>query len=185
VEGLMDLKNIYQKIGRARVLAGYVFGVIFFIFSKPHFSLFYIALPFILAGIFLRTWSAGTIVKKSKLITIGPYSLVRHPLYLGSFLIGIGFTILGGIEWMLGFLFGFFIFYFPKIIMEEETLKKIYGDEYERYKRETPLFFPKTLRFRRGGFRWEKFKGNKEYNVWLGVSLFLILYYLKAVVING
>jgi len=176
----MKLKDIYQKMGRLRIIGGYVFGTIFFIFSKPNFSLLYIALPFIFAGIFLRAWAAGTIVKKSKLITIGPYSLVRHPLYLGSFLIGVGATILGGVEWVLGFVFGFFLFYLPRIIMEEDALKKIYGEEYERYKREVPGFFPKTFRFRKGGFRWEKFKRNREYNVWTGVSVFLILYYLKS-----
>jgi len=64
--------------------------------------------------------------------------------------------------------------------MEEEALKKIYGDEYERYRKDVPAFFPKTFRFRKGGFRWEKFKRNKEYNLWLGVSVFFLLYYLKG-----
>jgi protein-S-isoprenylcysteine O-methyltransferase Ste14 len=176
----MDWKGLYKKIGKIRVFAGYAFGIIFFIFSRPNFSILYLTLPFIFAGIFLRTWSAGCIVKKSKLTTLGPYSIVRHPLYLGSFLTGIGFTILGGIEWVLVFVSGFFIFYIPKIIMEEEALKKIYGDEYERYRKDVPAFFPKTFRFRKGGFRWEKFKRNKEYNLWLGVSVFFLLYYLKG-----
>jgi len=107
----MDWKGLYKKIGKIRVFAGYAFGIIFFIFSRPNFSILYLTLPFIFAGIFLRTWSAGCIVKKSKLTTLGPYSIVRHPLYLGSFLTGIGFTILGGIEWVLVFQdFSFFIF---------------------------------------------------------------------------
>jgi len=176
----MDWKRIYQKIGKLRVFAGYTFGIIFFVFSKPNFSMLYLAIPFIFSGIYLRTWSAGTITKKSKLTTIGPYSIVRHPLYLGSFLIGIGFAFLGGIKWVIIFIPGFFFFYIPKIIMEEDGLKKIYGDEYEKYRKAVPVFFPKTFRFRRGGFRWEKFKRNKEYNVWIGIFIFFIFYYLKA-----
>ncbi len=180
VEELMNWKGIFQKIGRLRVIAGYIFVFVFFIFSKPDFSLLYLALPLIFFGIFLRTWSAGCITKKKELATRGPYSITRHPLYFGSFLIGFGFTILGGIKWTFLFLIGFFIFYIPKIIVEEDWLRNAYGEEYERYRKEVPLFFPRTFRFRKGGFRWERVKNNREYYLWLGALLFFGFYYLKG-----
>ena len=45
----------------------------------------------ILAGLFLRSWAAGTIRKWERLATTGPYACVRHPLYLGSILLMLGF----------------------------------------------------------------------------------------------
>lgn len=177
---MIELKKIYYRIGRLRVFVGYVFGILFFLFSKPNFSLLPFVIGPILIGIFLRAWAAGSILKKKEIAKYGPYSLIRHPLYLGSFLIGMGFTLLGGAGWFMGFLLGFFIFYMPKIMMEEETLRDIYGEEYERYRREVPVFFPKGIRFKKGTFSWEKLKRNKEYNLWLGVFIFFILYYLKG-----
>lgn len=46
----------------------------------------------LVGGLLLRSWAAGVIEKQSVLAVTGPYALVRHPLYLGSFLIALGFA---------------------------------------------------------------------------------------------
>jgi protein-S-isoprenylcysteine O-methyltransferase Ste14 len=48
----------------------------------------------IIAGVLLRTWAAGTIHKGTGLTTTGPYGIIRNPLYVGSFLMMIGFCAL-------------------------------------------------------------------------------------------
>src|SRR5262245_42939386 len=40
----------------------------------------------ILAGVAIRAWAAGTLRKQKSLAISGPYAWVRHPLYVGSFL---------------------------------------------------------------------------------------------------
>src|SRR5207244_985679 len=45
-------------------------------------------------GLAVRSWAASVIRKGKALATTGPYSLCRHPLYVGSFLIMLGVCIL-------------------------------------------------------------------------------------------
>jgi protein-S-isoprenylcysteine O-methyltransferase Ste14 len=104
-------------------------------------------------GIFLaaaasmgRVWCSLYIggYKTDRLITVGPYSICRNPLYFFSLLGGIGvglasetFTI------PLMILCGFCLYYPFVILSEEKHLLTIHGKEYETYLRTTPAFFPK------------------------------------------
>ena len=44
-------------------------------------------------GELLRIWAAGHIEKGREVTSSGPYRFVRHPLYLGSILLGVGFAV--------------------------------------------------------------------------------------------
>ena len=55
-------------------------------------------------GVMLRGWAAGFIRKDRELTTSGPYAHTRNPLYLGSFLIGLGVVLAAG-RWELLLLF--------------------------------------------------------------------------------
>ncbi len=82
--------------------------------------------------------------KKNTLITLGPYSISRNPLYFFSFLgaLGVGLaTETLAIPFILAVAFGL---YYPFIIRDEEsTLKKLHGTTFEDYVRRVPRFFPK------------------------------------------
>lgn len=93
-------------------------------------------------GLLLRAWAAGHIRKNSELATSGPYAYSRNPLYLGNFLLGLGFTIGSG-WWPLGLLFGalFLGIYLPVMRVESETLAQLFGESYQRYTRGVPLFY--------------------------------------------
>jgi protein-S-isoprenylcysteine O-methyltransferase Ste14 len=45
----------------------------------------------VVTGLAIRSWAAGTLRKSAEITTTGPYNAVRHPLYVGSFLMMIGF----------------------------------------------------------------------------------------------
>jgi protein-S-isoprenylcysteine O-methyltransferase Ste14 len=82
--------------------------------------------------------------KKLELITEGPYSMVRHPLYVFSLIgvIGIGLTS----ENILVFaaLVIFYLLYYPlTIIVEEKKLVNKFGQAYLDYSKSTPRFLPK------------------------------------------
>lgn len=117
-----------------------------------------------LTGIAIRLWAAGSIIKKKELATRGPYSLTRNPLYLGSFLLGVGSVIAVRAWWLIPiYIVGFVLFYVPTIAKEERYLTELYGSEYLRYRMRVPAFFPWKLRFARGEFSITDLLVNREH----------------------
>ena len=84
--------------------------------------------------------------KIRKIITTGPYSKVRHPLYSFLFLIYFGFALSWGIVWMFIPAIIFSILTYFTAIKEEEFLKKKFGKKYENYMKRVPYrFVPKIF----------------------------------------
>ena len=54
-----------------------------------------------LAGMLLRLWAAGHIIKGRVLTRSGPYAFHRNPLYLGSFFMALGIIVGGQGYWLL------------------------------------------------------------------------------------
>lgn len=74
----------------------------------------------------------------------GPYSLVRHPLYVGSFLVGTGLAWASGQWWLLLLFFVFFAWLYGTTISREEAkLEGLFGDEYLDYRRRVPPLLPR------------------------------------------
>ena len=93
-----------------------------------------------------RLWCALYIAgyKTNKLITSGPYSLCRNPLYFFSLLGGAGVGLCTECATLAAVIIAAFIGIYPVTIKrEEERLLAIYGDEYRAYMASTPRFFPK------------------------------------------
>ncbi|MDP6375303.1 MAG: isoprenylcysteine carboxylmethyltransferase family protein [Pseudomonadales bacterium] len=82
-----------------------------------------------------------------KLVTTGPYSRVRHPMYTGFFLWGIT-TVLFTDHWgFSGFLVALVVLNFARVSDEEQMLIGNFGEEYRRYMARTNRFLPRA----RGG----------------------------------
>lgn len=95
-----------------------------------------------------RIYAAGVIYKNKRLATTGAYSLVRHPLYFGNFLILAGFT-LACANWVVVALVIFFLlFYYPAAIRyEDRKLQDLFGEEWQAWGTRTPAMFPTRLRW--------------------------------------
>ena len=95
------------------------------------------------AGGATRTREVGA----PSLCTSGPYSRCRNPLYLGNMIIYCGVVLMAGghFLWPLLFIvFFFFILQYSMIIsLEEETLVKLFGNEYQLYRESVPRLFPR------------------------------------------
>jgi protein-S-isoprenylcysteine O-methyltransferase Ste14 len=130
-----------------------------------------------LLGLAFRAWSAGHIRKNDALATSGPYAHTRNPLYLGSFVLGLGFTIASGRPW-LGLLFAalFLGIYLPVMRVEASTLSQLFGDDYARYAAAVPLFIPRITAYRDPktvGVRFDPglYLRYREYQAALGLAL--------------
>lgn len=77
-----------------------------------------------------------------RLITSGPYAVVRHPIYLGliDFIIGTALFLNDVALFGVGILF---VFYFwTQIRIEEPMLERHFGDAWRTYRARTPGLFP-------------------------------------------
>jgi protein-S-isoprenylcysteine O-methyltransferase Ste14 len=141
-----------------------------------------ISLAFVIAGEAIRIWAAGHLRKEQIMTTGGPYRIIRNPLYLGSFLIGIGFCIVAGSIWIWIFMIGYFLLcYIPVIRFEESILREKFGDSYAGYAAAVPAFYPSPRLYPEPStkFSWQQALRNKEYNAVLGVIFVYALLILK------
>lgn len=159
-------------IQRARVPLGFLFGFVFLVFSKPTPSSFLVGSVIALTGLTLRLWAAGCLEKHKELCLTGPYRWTRNPLYLGSFVMGVGFSLASAQVWLLAlFLLLFLVVYAPVIKREQFELQQAYGKSYGDYIDKVPAFFPTFGSVPETGsstFRWEQVLKNREYNAALG-----------------
>ena len=171
---------------RWRVPLGFVCGALFLIFARPRPLMLAIGGAVALIGLTVRAWAAGHIRKNAQLATSGPYAYTRNPLYLGSFLLGVGFTIAAA-QPLLGLLFAvlFLGIYLPVMRVEAATLAELFGEDYARYARAVPLFIPRLLPYRDEKTRDTRFDTSlylryREYRAALGLLIAWGLLALKA-----
>lgn len=96
-----------------------------------------------------RIWTSVYIsgMKNSTLVTVGPYSMVRNPLYFFSFLGFMGAGLVFGSVFLSACLtLVFFSTHWPSILREEKKLRLTFGDQFEAYCRRVPRFIPLSLR---------------------------------------
>lgn len=88
--------------------------------------------------------SRGNTLDAPSLVTAGVYSRVRHPLYLSNLLIGSGFALvqLGWQALTFAFVSGLFLFVFLLASEEDRFLSERFGAEFEKWRADTPAFFP-------------------------------------------
>jgi hypothetical protein len=114
-----------------------------------------ICLTISLLGLGIRMYTLGFVpkgtsgrntrrVKGDRLNTTGMYSIVRHPLYLGNFFIGLGISLFLHLWWFtLVFVLIFWLYYERIILAEEEFLKKKFQYIYIQWANVTPAFIPR------------------------------------------
>jgi protein-S-isoprenylcysteine O-methyltransferase Ste14 len=111
-----------------------------------------ISFALIALGLGLRAWAAACAgghtrtghIEAPRLVTGGPYAFVRNPLYLGSFVLGLGVVGLLGDPWLLvPHLLVFTVFFGMIVPAEEQFLKSRFGDEYTRFRKAVPKAIPR------------------------------------------
>ena len=163
----------FRMAQRYRItLSGVVAAVLFYL-SRPTLLSIGLGFPIIILGELIRTWSSGCIRKNKALAIDGPYAYTRNPLYLGSFIIGLGFVVMSHSVWVLWvFLVSFGIIYWGVIRSEEEALVRTFGSEFRSYVETVPRFIPRFNRepYGAGSFDWWLVRRHREYQAWLGIA---------------
>src|SRR2546423_101154 len=143
---------------RWRVPLGFLCAVIFLIFSRPRPLTLAMGAAIALPGLAIRAWASGYLRKNDALATSGPYAYTRNPLYLGSLIMGLGFTVAAN-RLVLGLVFaGLFLgIYLPVMRVESATLAQLFGKTYQRYAQAVPALLPRLTPYHGGTGQQQKF----------------------------
>jgi protein-S-isoprenylcysteine O-methyltransferase Ste14 len=189
------------KIARWRVVVSRVFGVLvllLMLFTTHSFSQdSLIDMLSEMLGLFLlticsigRLWSLLYIsgYKKRELITEGPYSIVRHPLYVFSLIGAIGIGLASENILVLAVLVIFYLLYYPlTILAEEKKLTEKFGQAYLDYIKRTPRFLLKPSLYRKGAqyqINADIFVKSLASGMWF-VWIFIVLQFIETLQQNG
>jgi len=84
------------------------------------------------------------VMKNEVLATVGPYARVRHPLYVGNLLICAGFCAASGLWWSVPVAVAVLLVFYPETIRyEDQKLRRLFPDEWDRWASETRALIPR------------------------------------------
>lgn len=163
-----------QRLARLRVPLGFLAGVIALALVRPSWRSLMAGGVVMILGELLRVWAAGHIEKGREITRSGPYRFVRHPLYVGSTLIGLGFALAGRsvIVWAMTAAY-LAITLAAAIRVEERTLDERFAGEYSAYRAglAAPVARP---------FSWTRVAANREYRAVTGAAVALAWLWLRT-----
>jgi len=165
-----------RLLARWRVFLGFVFAAIVMWLATPTRNSLLFGAAIAVIGECLRLWAAGHLEKSREVTRSGPYRHTRHPLYLGSSIIGVGIAVASHHLVVAGMVVGYMLLTLTAAMRSEEAhLREKFGDAYDAYaeKRAAPMDRP---------FSWPRAIGNREHHTMIGLATGLALLALKSVI---
>ena len=111
-----------------------------------------------LIGELIQVWCFACIEKEKVLTIRGPYQLCRNPMYLGRYLMMLGFVVITG-SWIAiaAFTVLYWFYMVNRVKREEPVLAGIFGESYDAYCRDVNRFLPAGGRLDKDFwfFRWD------------------------------
>ena len=162
-------------LARRRVALGFVAAGAALWLADPTPRLLALGALVALCGEAVRVWAAGHLEKGREVTMSGPYRLTRHPLYLGSSIIGLGLAIAAG-SVVVAVLVGAYlaVTLTAAIRTEEAHLTEKFGAAYPEYRG------GRAAGVRRR-FSAARAMRNREYRAVIGLLAVLALLSWKAV----
>jgi len=135
------------RVMAVAILAIYCFGATNWAALSPivEHSLFFSGIAIAGLGAAGRAWANSYIAgqKLKQLVTTGPYSMCRNPLYLFSMILGVGIALCSETFTAPLLVAGCLsVLYHFQIRSEEERLALKFGEHFQSYRKSTPRFFP-------------------------------------------
>ena len=126
---------------------GHLWHVLFNLSGDPHWNPIHWASIVLIFGGFILLSASWKVLyaaqKNHQLATTGPYAKIRHPQYVGFFLIMLGFLV----QWptiLTLIMFPILIFMYYRLTkIEERDIEKIFGQIYIDYASRVPAFIPR------------------------------------------
>jgi protein-S-isoprenylcysteine O-methyltransferase Ste14 len=166
--------SILRRVARLRVTIGFLCGALAIWLAHPTARSLWAGAIVALAGEAMRIWAAGHLEKGREVTTSGPYAWTRHPLYLGSTLIGVGLGVASASVVVGALVVAYLAITLTAAVRTEEAhLTDKFGETYPAYragKSDTAA--------RR--FSLERAVRNREYRAVAGLLVVLAVFAWKA-----
>jgi len=163
-----------RRLARLRVPLGFVFGAVVLYVARPTWASIALGTAIGIAGEGIRFWAAGHLEKSREVTRSGPYGFTRHPLYVGSSIMGLGVAV-GTASWIVLALVAVYMgsTIAAAIRTEEAFLREKFGEEYDAYAESRAPAVQRTFSLDRA---WR----NREYRAMTGLAVAILLLVLKA-----
>ncbi|HXT71709.1 MAG TPA: isoprenylcysteine carboxylmethyltransferase family protein [Vicinamibacterales bacterium] len=161
-----------KVLARLRVPLGFAFAIAAFYLAAPTQTSMCLGFAIAAVGEALRIWAAGHIEKSREVTRSGPYRFVRHPLYLGSSIMALGFVVAARNWWCAVIVAAYMgLTLTAAIRTEEATLDAKFKGEYSAYKTGAA---PPVER----AFSFARVRANREYRAVIGLAIGMAVLYL-------
>ena len=166
--------RIVAVLTRRRVALGFAFAAMVLWLAQPTRDSLLAGSSVAALGEALRIWAAGHVEKSREVTRSGPYRFTRHPLYLGSCVIGAGIVIASA-SWVVSALvFSYLAVTLSAAVRAEEAhLREKFGPEYDAY---AGNLAPPMVR----SFSMARALANREHHALAGLAVALALLALKV-----
>jgi protein-S-isoprenylcysteine O-methyltransferase Ste14 len=166
---------VLKWLARRRVAMGFIAGLAAIWLSQPTPRTLLIGAAIAVLGEAMRIWAAGHLEKGREVTVSGPYRLTRHPLYLGSTLIGVGLAIASASVVVAVLVAAYLTVTLTAAIATEEAhLTAKFGDAYPEYRDGRAAGVSRR-------FSVSRAMRNREYRAMIGLAAVLALLSWKAV----
>lgn len=166
--------SLVRVLARYRVALGSAMALVTLWLARPSTGSLVSGALVAAVGAALRLWAAGHVEKSREVTSSGPYRYTRHPLYLGSAVIGVGVALAAGHRWVgLAIVIYLASTLTAAMRAEEAHLREKFGGAYDEYaSRRTPA----STR----AFSWERAWRNREHHALAGLIAGVSLLALKV-----
>ena len=166
--------GLAQRIARWRVSLGFAFAALVLWLAQPTRTTLLVGAGIAVAGELIRIWAAGHVEKSREVTRSGPYRFTRHPLYLGSSVIGVGVAVASGSVLVAAVVITYLATTITAAIRAEEAhLREKFGDAYDAY---ASRVAPPMIR----SFSIARALANREHHTIAGLAIAFALLALKV-----
>jgi protein-S-isoprenylcysteine O-methyltransferase Ste14 len=184
----VETSRLLVLLSRWRINLGFLLAVPVIVSAHPTYASILWFLPLLVVGAAIRVWARGHLERQTQVTWKGPYAFVRHPLYVGSFVMAVAICGMTEVRWLpVLVLIGFTAMYWPKIVREERWMRQRFGRDYDAYAArvgalipyphfgQTPLDLPNPTTF-----AWRRVRRHREWKTILGALAIVAFLALRA-----
>lgn len=166
--------GLVRRLARWRVPLGFASALAVLLLARPTPASVAAGIAIALAGEAIRVWAAGHLEKGREVTSSGPYRYTRHPLYVGSSVMGVGVMVGANDLRVAALVVSYLAVTLTAAIKSEEAfLRERFGPEYAAYASGAA---PKVER----RFSMERAWRNREYRAVLGLALVAAVLAVRA-----